>query len=172
MQVKATTKYIHNSPRKLRLVANAVKGLNVSEAEKQLMFMEQKGGAIISKTLKSAVSSATHNFSLDKDNLYIFNARVDKGPVMKRWRAAAFGVAHPIIRKTSHFTLILEERVKGKKSAKKVETEKVESAPMKEKAEKEEKSTFGKKGYETKETKLKKQGKGFVNKIFRRKSGT
>lgn len=169
MQVKATTKYIHSSPRKLRLVANLVKGLDVNEAERQLMFMEQKGGAIISKTLKSAVSSAVHNFSLEKDNLYIFNARVDQGPVMKRWRAAAFGVAHPIIRKTSHFMIILEEKVKGKKSVKKVEMEKTQ--PEKEKTKKEGKNIFGKKGHETEGPKFKKQGKGFVNKIFRRKSG-
>lgn len=169
MQVKATTKYIHSSPRKLRLVANAVKGLDVNEAERQLIFMEQRGGAIISKTLKSAVSSATHNFSLEKDNLYIFDARVDGGPVMKRWRAAAFGVAHPIIRKTSHFTIILEERVKGKRGAKKIETENKE--PEKEKIKKEDKNTFGKKGRDVKDFKSKKQGKSFVNKMFRRKSG-
>ena len=123
MQVKIYTRYIHISPRKVRLVADLIRGLDVFEAEKQLLFSKKKGAAVILKSLKSAVASASHNFSLEKSNLYISKIQVTEGPSMKRWRAAAFGSAHPITKRTCHLVLVLDERVKGKKKTTKTKNE-------------------------------------------------
>lgn len=118
MQVKAQLKYLKIAPRKVRLVANLVKGLSVDEAENQLKFLAKRSAGQILKLLKSAVANAAHNFNLDKNNLYIKKIAVDGGPMSKRWLPRAMGRATPIQKKTSHITLILESSVKGIKKEK------------------------------------------------------
>lgn len=173
MQVKVHTNYIHIAPRKTRLVANLIKNLDVNEAEKQLLFSKKLAARVVAKSLKSAVASALHNFSLEKNNLYISQILVNEGPSMKRWSPAAFGSAHSIKKQTSHLTIILDEKVKSKKKTAKKEEKKIEEktiiAGKDEKTLKEKKPFFDKKGI--KKIHLKQQKRGFASKIFSRKSG-
>lgn len=112
MPVIAKLNYLRISPRKIRLVADLIRGLDVTEAKHQLRFLTKKGTGPLSKLLNSAVSNAQHNFNLDKNNLYIAKILVNQGPTLKRWRPRAFGRAFPIAKRTSHITLVLEEKVK------------------------------------------------------------
>lgn len=118
MEVVTKAKYLHISPRKIRLVADLIRGIDVVEAEKQLRFIPQKGGKLLLKILNSAVANAEHNFNMVKENLFISKILVDQGSTFKRWRPRAFGRPALIRKRTSHVTLILDERIKGKKRKK------------------------------------------------------
>ncbi len=123
------------APRKVRLVTNLIKKSSALSAQAQLKFQIKKSALPILKLLKSAVASSVNNFSLSPENLYISNILVDEGPKLKRFRARAFGRAGAIHKKTSHITLILEERVivgvkKKKKMAKEIKPEIYSSAPQ------------------------------------------
>ena len=110
--MKAFLKNYRQSPRKVRLVANLVKGKKVSEAVAELDFLVKRAGFPIKKLLLSAVANATSQ-GVDKENLFIKELRVDKGIVMKRMMPAAMGTGHRINKRTSHITLLLAEKVDG-----------------------------------------------------------
>lgn len=104
--MKATLTNYRQSPRKVRLIANAVKGKNVHQAHAALDFMVKKGALPIQKLIKSAVANAaTKGYATE--NLVIEKIEVNKGLVMKRFMPRAMGVAHPIRKKMSHVTLSL-----------------------------------------------------------------
>ena len=109
MEYRAVTRYLRISPRKLRLVADLVRGKDVDEAMDILRLVPKKGAQMILKTLNSAVANAQEQ-DADIDRLYIKRIFVDRGPMYKRWRAAAYG--RPVMRRkrTSHLTIILEEK--------------------------------------------------------------
>ena len=106
--MKAFLKNYRQSPRKVRLVANLVKGKNVSGAIAELDFLAKRAGAPIKKLLLSAVANAK-NQCIEADNLFIKELRVDKGIVMKRIMPAAMGTAHRINKRTSHVEVVLAE---------------------------------------------------------------
>ena len=118
MQVQARSKYLKISAKKMRLVAVTIKGMDVSYALDYLKFFPHKASPLISKTLHSAIANAEHNFNLDSHNLFVKRIFADEGTMLKRWRARAFGRATPIHKKSSHLTIILEERVPSKKEIK------------------------------------------------------
>lgn len=129
MKVKAKLRFLRQSPRKVRVVADMIRGLDITEAEQQLQFTLKRAARPLLKLVRSAVANAEHNNKLRKDNLFIGEIRVDEGPVLKRWRPRAFGRASAIQKKTSHITVVLDERVptesqknKQDKTAKKMET--------------------------------------------------
>jgi len=127
MSVVAKLKYLRIAPRKVRLVANLIRGKSVKEAQTILDFTVKKAAQPLLKLLKSALSNAKHNFQLlDESNLYISKIIVEEGPKLKRWRARARGTAASIQKKTSHITIILDEISKKPKKVKKVR--KVEKA--------------------------------------------
>ncbi len=134
MEIKASLKYLHISPRKVRLVTGLLKGISVEEAENQLKYSPKRSANSVLKLLHSAVTNAENNFHLKKDNLYVANARVDEGPTLKRWRARARGTAFPIKKRSSHIFLILKEREPSKKE-KKVQEKKKEMPKVSEKKE-------------------------------------
>jgi len=109
MEVKAVTRYVRISPRKVRLVTELVKGKTAEEALSILKFLPKKAARLVSKTLQSAVANAEQNSNIDVDTLYIKRIFVDEGPSMKRWRARAMGRATRILKRTSHITVILDE---------------------------------------------------------------
>lgn len=111
MEVKAKIKYLKQSPRKVRLIADLIRGGDVIDAEKQLHFSSKKGAEHLLKLLKSAVSNA-ENLQLGKDNLRIKEIRVNKGPILKRFMPRARGRATTIRKRTSHVSLTLEEKKK------------------------------------------------------------
>ncbi len=111
-EVTAKLKYYRVTPRKVRLVAGLIRGKNVKNAIIQLNFLEKKSAPIIAKLLKSAISNAKHNYKIDaeKTDLYIKEIKVDEGPVLKRHRPAWRGTVKPFKRRSSHVTIVLEDR--------------------------------------------------------------
>ena len=110
MVSSAVAKYVRISPRKVRLIMDQIRGKNVDEALNLLSFSSQKGSNVLKKLLNSAVANAQQNSDIDIDNLYIHQVFADEGPVLKRFRPRAMGRATRIIKRTSHLTVILDEK--------------------------------------------------------------
>lgn len=111
MQTKTTVRYLRIAPRKVRLVADLIRGRKVGEARAILRFCRKSSGGPLKKALDAAVASAAHNFQLNEANLYIAKLLVQEGATLKRYRPRARGRAYPIQKKTSHVTLVLDEVV-------------------------------------------------------------
>ena len=109
MEIKAKAKFIRMSPRKIRLVVDVVRGLEVKKALNQLNFNQKWAAKPVAKLINSAIANATNNFNLDEGNLYIKEVKVNEGPSLKRWTPKAHGRATQILKKTSHIDLILGE---------------------------------------------------------------
>ena len=105
----ATSKYIRISPNKVNLIIKKIRGKTYKEALQILKFLPQKAGAIVWQTLYSAVSNATNNFDLEKENLIITEAFVNQGPILKRMRPRAKGRAFGIQKKMAHLTIKVSE---------------------------------------------------------------
>lgn len=118
MQVTAKLRYLRIAPRKVRLVADLIRGKKVDKAQTILKFTVKKATHPILKLLNSAIANARNNFQLASDNLYISKITVDEGPKSKRWMPRARGQAYEIQKKTSHITLVLDQ-IDGDKKAKK-----------------------------------------------------
>lgn len=197
MEVKAKLKQIRISPRKVRLVAGVIRGMKAETALDQLRFMNKKAAKPVEKLLQSAIANADNNFEIEKSNLFIKEIRVDEGTTLKRWMPKAQGRATPIRKRTSHINLVLAEiKESGKKGPKKQKIEapiKLGKKPkedegvkiddkekIKEEAEtgrkvenKGEKIVDPRGEGRGKHTEIEGRGakKGFVAKMFRRKSG-
>jgi large subunit ribosomal protein L22 len=110
MEVKATAKSVGLTPTKVRLVLDLIRGKDVKEAQAILRFTPRASAPVISKLLTSAVANATHNHSLDEDKLYVKACYADEAPVLKRWMPRAKGRADQIIKRSSHITVVVDER--------------------------------------------------------------
>jgi large subunit ribosomal protein L22 len=106
--VTAKSKYIRQSPYKVRLVLNLIRGLNVNEALNILTFTKRKAATDIKQLLESAIANAENNFGLSSSNLEITKAIADEGPTLKRFRPRARGSAGRINKRTSHILIELE----------------------------------------------------------------
>jgi large subunit ribosomal protein L22 len=202
MQAKAKLSFLRMSPKKVRLVADVIRGLKVEEAISQLNFLNKAAQKPILKLLNSAISNAENNLELKKDNLYIKEIRVDQAGMLKRWQPRAHGRATPIRKKMSHVKIILEEieptkpkkikkdqkqekpvRISSKEEIK--ETRSAETVKSKDKAQTKPEQFEQEKGKEIIDPRMEgkhrhkqhmdkadmKKSKGFINKIFKRKSG-
>mgnify|MGYP001578009259 CR=1 FL=1 len=109
MEIKVKLSNLRTSPRKVRQVADLVRGKTTLQAQPILLFTVNKSGSIILKLLNSAVASAKHDFQLDESNLFISRIAVDEGPKLKRWHPMSRGRAFPIIKRSSHIVLVLAE---------------------------------------------------------------
>ena len=99
------------APRKVRLVADLIRGTSVTNAQQQLKFSTKRASGPLLKLLNSAMTNAKNiKESVEDDSLYIKDIFVDEGPKLKRHRPRARGVAYQIQKKTSHITIILTER--------------------------------------------------------------
>lgn len=110
MNARAVARYVRMSPRKARLVIDNIRGKSVDEAFAVLKFSPQKASRVIEKVLRSAVANATNNYDMDEDALYVAEAYVDQGPVLKRWKPRARGRADMRRRPTAHVTVVVRER--------------------------------------------------------------
>lgn len=106
-RAKAITKYVRISPRKARLAAALIRNQDVSEATSQLLFSNLKAGRLLKKTLDSAVANAESQLDLRREDLKVVEVRVDEGPTMKRITPKNRGGRHPILKRTSHFTIVV-----------------------------------------------------------------
>lgn len=111
MEVKATSKFVRRSPRKVRLVMDAVRGKRVDEAVAILRFLPQGAAKEVLGVVRSAAANAENNFQMAPEDLWIKRIYADEGPTFKRFRARARGMASPILKRTSHITVIVEERI-------------------------------------------------------------
>lgn len=121
MLIKATQKYTRQAPRKVRLVANAVKALSINKAIEQLGLLERRASTVVLKALSQAAANAQNNLGLDINLLKIHSIIVDGGPSYKRFRAVSRGRAHRILKRTCHVSVTLispDEKVKNIKDAK------------------------------------------------------
>ncbi len=123
--MQARLSYLHISPRKVRLVARAVKGMDVNRALLELRILVKRASNPLGKLLQSAVQNAVHDSGQDASRLYVKSIHVDAGPTSKRQMARAFGRGATIRKRTSHIFLKLgvrgEKDIKRKKTKKKVE---------------------------------------------------
>jgi large subunit ribosomal protein L22 len=113
--MRAFLKNYRQSPRKVRLVSDLIKGKNVSQAKIELKFLNKKASEVVYKLLDSALANAKENNKADTTNLYIKEIRVDEGPILKRIRARARGSAFQVRKRTSQISLILAKKLKSKK---------------------------------------------------------
>ena len=107
--MKATLTNYRQSPRKVRLVAHAVKGKSVEQAQVELSYMPKRAADPIKKLISSAAANAAKD-GIDAKNLIIKNIEVNQGLVMKRFMPRAMGSAKPIRKKMSHVTVALSEK--------------------------------------------------------------
>lgn len=110
MEVKASARHIRISPRKVRVVIDLVRGKSVNEALSLLKFIPKRASEPIAKVIASAAANAEHNFNLNKDNLVVSQAFVDQGPTLKRYHPRQRGQAFPILKRTSHITVMVKEK--------------------------------------------------------------
>jgi large subunit ribosomal protein L22 len=114
-EARAIQRTTRQSPYKMRLVIDEIRGKNVNEALSYLAFSKKHAARQIEKVLRSAVANAEHaareeNDSLDVDTLYVKYAVINEGPKLKRFTPAAMGRATPIQKRTSHVEIIVAER--------------------------------------------------------------
>ena len=106
----ATLKFARISPRKVKVVADLIRGKDVNEALAVVKFTPKASSEIIEKLLKSAISNAENNHNMDSKNLYVAEIYANQGPTLKRIRPAAKGSAVRIRKRTSHITIKLREK--------------------------------------------------------------
>ena len=110
MEVKATAKTVRISARKVRLVLDLVRGMDCKEALGVLELTPNHAAAAIRKVVKSAMANATHNNQMDENKLYIKECYANEGITIKRWMPRAKGSASPIMKRTSHITVVVDEK--------------------------------------------------------------
>ncbi len=109
-EAKAVARLMRLSPRKLNLVAASIRGLDVDDAIAELTFSKRRIAGDVKKVVQSAVANAENNHQLDVDRLYVAEAHVGKGLVMKRWRPRARGRVGRILKFFSRLTVVVRER--------------------------------------------------------------
>lgn len=122
--VTAQLRYYRMGPKKLRLIADLIRGKRVTRAQSVLGLLNKKGAKPMLKLLNSAVANAKHNHNLGLENLIVKTVMVDGGPMLKRFMPKAHGRATPVRERTSHVSLVLEEmEVKSKAQKEKAKSE-------------------------------------------------
>lgn len=109
MEVKAQLKHLRMSPRKVRLVADVIRGSQIDRAVAQLKFMKKHASEPVLKLITSALANATHNFSLEVNNLFVKTITIDEGVTIKRWMPKAHGRATKLRKRACHINLVLGE---------------------------------------------------------------
>ena len=163
---EATARFVRMAPRKVRAIADVIRGLSAREAEAELLLQRRRAAKPILKLLRSAMANAKNNQKANPDQMVVERIRVDHGPMLKRYLPRARGSASPIEKKSSHITIVLAEH-----SALKpprfiiVVPKKEKKAPKEEKRPKRERKT-------TEDVGVRQAKKsGFLRRIFSRKSG-
>ena len=109
-EAKATLKFARISPRKVKIVADLIRGKDAQEALSIVKFTPKASSEIIEKLLKSAIANAENNHEMKAESLYVAEIYANQGPTLKRIRPAAKGSAVRIRKRTSHITIVLKER--------------------------------------------------------------
>jgi large subunit ribosomal protein L22 len=112
MKVKAVAKDVGISPQKVRLVVDIVRGKKVDEALTILNFVPTPTAKAVAKVIKSAAANAENNFQMSPADLKIVAISADKGHTLKRFRPQSRGRINPILKRSSHITVFVDEEVK------------------------------------------------------------
>ncbi len=110
LEAKALAKWVHIAPRKMRLVADMVRGKDVRQAVNELHYSDKKASLPVEKAVRSALANLLVHEDADKinpDEVIISEIKVDEGPTQKRWRPRAMGRATKIRKRTSHLTVVV-----------------------------------------------------------------
>jgi large subunit ribosomal protein L22 len=118
MNIQAIANNVRISPRKVRLIADAIRDLGVIEAMTLLQTQRQQASKPLAKVLKSAVANAVNNANLDSANLYVSSIMVNQGPAYKRFRPSTRGRIHPYKKRGSNITIVVTEKIISKPIAK------------------------------------------------------
>ncbi len=110
MEVRALSKSVRMSPRKVRLIADAMRSMSIDDAFQMLEVTPKKAARILFKTLQSAIANATNNAKLDRSKLVIASVVVDEAPALKRFHPSSRGRTHPYKKKGSHIKIVLKEK--------------------------------------------------------------
>ena len=108
-EVRAVSKYIRMSPSKVRLVADLVRGRDAQEALEILALTPKAAARPIAKTIRAAIANAEENLGLSAEDLYVAKIMADEGPTLKRGRFGARGRFKPILKRSTHITVVLDE---------------------------------------------------------------
>jgi large subunit ribosomal protein L22 len=146
IEVRAQAKYISRSPRKMRPIADAIRGMKANLALANLKYMAKGGAADIYKVVASAVANATNNARMNADKLVISQIMIDVAPTFKRSRAESKGRSRRILKRNSHITVFVQEpgtdpvkpakvaaakaEIAGKTEAKETKTQPKADSPM------------------------------------------
>ncbi len=122
MIVKATQKYVRITPRKLRLVADAVRGKELLSINEALSTLNKRGAKVINETIRQAVANAVNNLGYSEQQLSLKALVIDEGPTYKRFLAGGRGRAKPYQKRSSHVTVVLNIAVPEKTVLAKTET--------------------------------------------------
>lgn len=109
MEVRAYTKNVRMSPKKVRQVAREIQGMEAAKALDTLKFIPRKSARLIGKTLQSAMANAENNHNLNADDLTVAEAIVEEGRALRRFIPCARGSAHPIRKRSCHIRITLSE---------------------------------------------------------------
>ena len=118
MEASAKLRYLRITPRKVRVVADLIRGKNVNQALAQLAFVEKRAAEPVAKLLRSAVANAEQHAkdkALDVDALHVKELMVDQGPSLRRYMPRAMGRAFKVLKKTSHISLTITDEKPKKK---------------------------------------------------------
>ena len=110
MEAKAIARHIRIAPRKIRIVADLVRGKNICQSFAFLKFTPEVGTDVVEKVMVAAIANAEHNFDMNVDNLYVSEIFVEQGPTLKRIHPRSRGQAFKILKRTSHVTVVVKER--------------------------------------------------------------
>lgn len=110
VSVKATAKYVRISPFKVRQALDVVRGRDAEEATSLLQFSPRSAAKVVKKVLDSAIANAEKNEHMAREHLYVAQAFADEGPTLKRFRPRAMGRATRIRKRSSHITVVLQEK--------------------------------------------------------------
>ena len=108
-EFKARHSHARISARKVRPVADLIRGKFVNDALEELDVVHRRGSPMIEKVIRSAMANAGQDLDVDVNRLYVSDLRIDEGPTLKRWRPRAQGRVYPILKRSSHISVVLTE---------------------------------------------------------------
>ena len=107
---QAHAKYIRISPRKVKIVIDLIRGKNVDEALAILTYTPKAASPVVAKVLNSAIANAVNNLEMNRQDLYVAEVYANPGPVLKRYVARSRGSASPMLKRTSHISVVLDQK--------------------------------------------------------------
>ena len=129
MEIRAISKSVRISPRKVRIIADSIRNLSIEDALHQLQVLQKRAARPLSKTLQSAIANATNNAKLDKNNLVIGSILVSEGTALKRFMPSTRGRIHPYKKRSSNITIVLKSVDINTKAVTKAKTTKIVEEP-------------------------------------------